>query len=336
MEEVKAATDTRETARNNAQIARVIAGATDSVEDMLNRRFYPEVDVRYADWPSHVDPVDGSRVVSLDYDVVELTELTVAGVPVDESLYELESERDGEPPYVAVRLDASVTLPDGVATRDAVGLAGTFGFDANEDAAGTLATTVDDATDTVDVSDSSAVGVGSLLRIGAERMLVDRKSMLDTGQTTQGALTNSNADQLLLVTSGAAYAEGEVVMVDAEKMLVVEIAANTLVVKRAWDGSTLAAHNPGAAVFAPRRLTVRRGVLGTAASEHTAGAMIGRHRIPDLVRQLGVAESLVGMAQENGGYGRTVGSEGAERPAAGAGIEDLRARARAAYGRRRS
>lgn len=334
LEDVKAATDTRETARNNRQVGRAIAAATDSVEDLLGRRFYPEVDVRVADWPGHVDPVDGSRVVWLGRDeLVVLDELTVGGVLVDEQSWSLLSDRDGEPPYVAVRLDPSVTLPPGVAAAGAVGLAGTFGFWLAEDAAGALTDSIDADKATVDVSDSSTVGVGSLLRIGAERMLVDRKSMMDTGQNTLGALTKNAPDQLLLVGSGAAFAEGETVMVDAEKMLVVEIAANTLVVKRAWDGSALADHGSGVDVYAPRRLTVRRGVLGTTAAVHDAGAVVARHRDPDLVRQLGVAESLVGMAQENAAYGRTVGSEGAERPAAGAGIEDLRTRARKAYGR---
>jgi hypothetical protein len=117
-------------------------------------------------------------------------------------------------------------------------------------------------------------------------------------------------------------------------MLVVEIAGNNLIVKRAWDGSTIAAHNSGVDVYAPRRLTVRRGVLGTTAAAHNSGLAVTKHRIPDLVRQLCVAEALIAVSQENTGFGRTVGSGESERPAAGAGIEDLRRRAWDAYGRK--
>jgi hypothetical protein len=335
LEEVKAATDTRETARNNAQVVRAIAAASDSIEHLLHRRFYPEVGTRWANWPWHVDLRDGSRVVSLgcDDDLVSVTELSVSGVVVDSEHVTLLPVNTG-PPYTGVELDSTVILA-GESERRAVEIAGVFGYWDREDPAGALAAAVADAVTTaVTVTDSAAVGVGHLLLVGTERMLVDRKSMVDTGQNTAGALAASNADQVLPVGSGSAFAEGEVVMVDAEKMRVVEITGNTLVVTRAWDGSTLAQHSSGVDVYAPRRLTVRRGVLGTTAAVHDQGAPVVRHRVPDLVNQLCIAEALLGIAQENTGYGRKVGSDDSERPAPGAGIEDLRRRAWAAHGRR--
>lgn len=48
-EDVKNALDIKETARNDDQIDRAIEGATDTIEDDLNRKFYPEVDTRYFD-----------------------------------------------------------------------------------------------------------------------------------------------------------------------------------------------------------------------------------------------------------------------------------------------
>lgn len=335
LEEVKAATDSKETARNNLQLARAIASSTDSIEnDLLLRRFYPEVDTRFFDWPTHVDRRDGSCTLSLGRDeLVSVTEITVDGVAVDPSHFTL-LPADGERwPYVAVRFDSTVTL-SGTGWR-AVGIAGVYGFWDREDPAGALAVAVaDTTTPVVTVTDSAAVGIGHLLLIGTERMIVDRKSMVDTGQNTAGALTNNNADVMLPVGSGAAFVEGEVIMVDAEKMLIVDIAGDTLVVKRPWDGSVLAAHNSGVDIYAPRRLTVRRGVLGTTAATHSLAAAASKHRIPDLVHQLCVGESLVAVAQETTGYGRKVGSGDSERPAAGVDIEDLRRRARKAFGRK--
>ena len=332
-EQVKAATDIKETARNNPQIARAIASATDSVEDLLDRVFYPELATRLFDFPVHADPEDGSRTIPLGRDeLVAVAELTVEGVTIDPALYTL-LPANGTLPYTAVELDATVALA-GTVRRRAVAITGRYAYWDAEDPSGALVAGVDDTTTkTVTVSDSAAVGVGSLLLVDAERMLVEEQSMVDTGQNTAGALTEMNNDVLLPVGSAASFVKGEVVMVDAEKLLVVEIAGNNLVVKRAWDGSAIAAHASGVDVYAPRRLTVRRGVLGTTAATHASGATVSTHRIPAQVNALAIAEALLVIAQENTAYGRTVGSGESERPAPGAGIEDLRTRARAAYGR---
>jgi hypothetical protein len=335
-EDVKRAPEIKETARNNVQVDRAAAGATDSVEDLLGRRFYPELDTRAFDWPIHVDRGDGSRVVSLGCDeLISLEELTVNGVLVDPAHYTLLPVNERLGPYTAIELDSTVVLA-GDTERRAVEAAGAFGFWDQEAAAGALAVAVaDPVTTSVTVTSSALVGVGQLLLAGTERMIVDRKSMVDTGQNTAGALTQNNNDEQLPVGSGAAFGEDEVIMVDAEKMLVVDIAGDTLVVKRAWDGSTLAAHDSGVDIYSPRRLTVRRGVLGTTAAAHGQGVAITKHRTPDLVHQLWVAEALVGLAQEGTTYGRKVGTGDAERDAAGAGIEDLRTRARKAFGRKK-
>lgn len=334
-EDVKRAAASKETARNNEQVDRAIAAASESIEnDLLYRRFYPEVATRFFDWPGHVDRRDGSRIVSLGRDeLVSLTQLTVESVPVASEHWTL-LPTDG-PPYTAIELDSTVTL-SGATGRRAVAATGPYGYWDREDLAGTLASAVaDTVTTSVTVSNGAAVGVGHLLLVGAERMIITGRSMVDSGQNTTATLAGSvNAEQLQ-VGSGAAFIEGEVVLVDAEKMLVVDIAGNTLIVKRAWDGSTLADHASGVDVYAPRRLTVQRGALGTTAATHLSGAALTVHEWPSLVNQLCVAEALVGIAQENITYGRTVGSGDAERDAPGAGLEDLRRRAWEAHGRQR-
>lgn len=335
MEEVKEATDIQQTARANLQVVRAIAAATDSVEELLGRRFYPEIDTRVFNWPNHSDLDDGARVLSLGCDeLISLDELTVDGVVVDPAHYTLLPVNERLGPYTAIEIDDTVTLA-ALTERRAVEGSGVFGFWGREDPAGALAVAVADTTTTsVTVTNSAAIGVGHLITIDTERMIVDRRSMVDTGQNTAGALTNQNNDQLLPVGSGAAFVEGETVLVDTETMKIVEIAGNNLVVKRAWDGSTIAAHNTGVDIYAPRRLTVRRGVLGTTAATHSLAAAVTTHRIPDLVRQLCTAEAIVDLAQQATTYGRKIGSGDSERPAAGVDIEDLRRRCKKAFGRK--
>src|SRR4051794_17220060 len=88
LEQVKAALDSKETARNNAQLARLIGSSTDSIErDQLHRRFYPEIGTRSFDWPSRVES-DGSRTLALgEHELVSLTALRVNGVVINPSNY---------------------------------------------------------------------------------------------------------------------------------------------------------------------------------------------------------------------------------------------------------
>src|SRR3546814_15022627 len=50
-EDVKRALDIAETARADDQIDRALSSASDSMESLLNRRFYPEIRTQAFDWP---------------------------------------------------------------------------------------------------------------------------------------------------------------------------------------------------------------------------------------------------------------------------------------------
>jgi hypothetical protein len=164
-------------------------------------------------------------------------------------------------------------------------------------------------------------------------MVITGRSMASTGQTLQADLTASNADVSVLVEDGTGYAVDEVVLLDAERLLIVDVAGNLLVVKRAWDGSVLATHT-GSAVYAPRALTVERGALGTTAAAHDDATAIARYEPPGLVRELCLAEALNTLLQRQSGYARTVGSGDNQREAAGRALRDIRDQAYTAYGRK--
>jgi len=166
-------------------------------------------------------------------------------------------------------------------------------------------------------------------------MIVTAKSFLDTTQDLQTvSVTASAGDTTIGVTTGTTFFVGETILIDAEKMLIVDIASNNLIVKRAWDGSVLAAHSQNASIYAPRTLTVTRGALGTTAAAHDTAAAITVWVVPGLVRQLAIAEAMTALQQEGSAYGRVVGSGDNQREASGKGLADLREQVYTRYGRK--
>ncbi len=135
------------------------------------------------------------------------------------------------------------------------------------------------------------------------------------------------------VVSGAAVNVGEVVTLGSERMMVDDITGNTLVVRRAFDGSVLAQHSNNTVVYAPRLLTVQRGVAGTTATTHLTAAPITKWAPRGLLTQLARAYIMVGIQDEAAGYARVAGAEGAAAKL-GERLAVLEARALETFGRR--
>lgn len=334
-EDVKHALDVKETARSDAQVDRAIEAATSDVDGLTHRRFYPQVGTRYFDWPS----AQGGRAWRLwldDIEVVSLDSLVAGGATIPAADYLLEPVNSG-PPYNRIEIDlsSSSAFAAGNTHQRAIAATGLWcGCPAEEAPAGALAEALDATETGVDVTDSAAIGVGNIIKVDSERMIVTGKQMLDTGQNLGGNLTASTADVTVPVSTGSAYAVYEVILIDSERMLIVDIAGNNLTVKRAWDGTVLAAHTSGADIYAPRTLVVTRGALGTSAAAHSSSAAIVRHVVPGLVRNYAVALSLDTLLQERSGYAREVGSGDNAREASGRGLRALRDDVITAYGRK--
>lgn len=334
-EVVKAALDSAETARNNAQVDRCIASASRAVEGILHRPlggFAPQVATRYFPWPNDQNAKPW-RLWLDEHELISVTTLTAGGTTISASDFFLEPVNN--PPYdsIEIDLDSSAAFSAGDTHQRAIAITGVWGDTADEAPAGALAEALDDSETAVDVSDSATIGVGSILRVDSERFLVTGKSMLDTGQNIGANLDANKAATTVAVATGSAYSAGETILVDAERMLVEDIAGNNLIVQRAFDGSTLAAHTSGADVYAPRTLTVVRGALGTTAATHSTSAAIYVHQVPALVAELCVALALITLGQRQAGYARTVGSGDSEREASGRGLAQIRKDAIATYGR---
>jgi hypothetical protein len=308
-EDVMRALDVQPTARSARQIDRALQSASRGVDALCHRRFYPEQATRSWDWPDSQQRPSW-RLWLDDSELISVTSLTSGGATITASDYLLEPNRSG-PPYnrLEIDLDSSAAFGGGDTHQRDITITGLFGYRNDETQVGTLATAVATTTATsitVDGPASADLGVGSLLRIGTERLLVTTRAMADTGQNVGGAGLTAQANSVsLTVSDGSAFAVDETLLIESERLLIIDIAGNTLTVKRAIDGSVLAAHAAGVDIYAARTLTVTRGALGTTAATHLSGATVVRWDPPGLVRDLTIADAMNRVLQEQAGYSRT-------------------------------
>lgn len=339
-EDVKVALDSKATARNDGQIDRAIEAGSRSIEGLTHRRFYPWSGTRYMDWPNH-QYAHSWRLWLGANEVASVSALVSGGVTISAADYFLRRGDDlDEAPYtyIEVDLDSSAAFSTGDTHQRSVAITGVFiGCPLDEATAGLTAEALDDSETGVDVTDSSTIGIGSILRVDSERMLVTGRAALDTAVNIDAgdSLTASMADvSITMSTTTAAPVAGEVILIDSERMLVVDVAGLVLTVKRAWDGSVLATHAGSADIYAYRTLTVTRGALGTTAASHLTAAPLYRFVVPSLVRDLTIAEAVSTLLQESAGYARTAGSGENEREVSGRGIKGLRDDVYTAHGRK--
>lgn len=339
-EDAKSAVDSTETARNNAQIDRLIEAASRDIDRLTARHFYPMIQTVTMDWPNN--QMGRSWRIWLDrQEVISVTTLVTGNITIPPAAIILQPGNTG-PPFSRIELNLGMAAAFGgnaITPQNAVSITGVFGYTNATTSAGTLTAAISSTTATTcSISDAALVGVGDTILIDSEYLQVTDKRMADTGQT--GSLASSSAAVTLAVSSGAAFDIGEVLLIESERLLVVDIAGNNLTVKRAWDGTVLAAHT-SAGIFAARTLTVTRGTLGTTAATHSNAAPVLRHTPPALIRQLCIAETINSLQQEGSAYqavqqrSRNLGASGSARGAMTQvyPIDDLRNRVMTAYGR---
>jgi hypothetical protein len=333
-EDVKGALDSKTTARDDTQVDRAIRTGARNAEGLLHRRFYPQVATRFFDWPNdqYARPW---RLWLDDNELIAVTSLTTGGQPIAPSDFFLEPANSG-PPFRSIELDldSNAAFGGGDTHQRDIAIEGLWGYRNDETQVGQLTADLG-LTGSAGIQLDATVGVGAILRIDQERLIVVAKSMVDTGQDLAGpGLATSDADVTVPVTTGTAFDVDEIILLGAERMLVVDVAGNNLIVKRAWDGSVLAAHSTGADVYGLTGYTVERGQLGTTAATHTNGTAIWRWEPPATLRSLNIAEAINTIQQEQSAYARTVGSGDNERETAGRGLRQLRDEAYTELGRK--
>lgn len=335
-EDVQAAIDQADGIRLNKVIYQACRAASREVEGECHRRFYPVTGTVYPSF-RHVAG-DTLWMNSQDHEIIALDTLVVDGTTLTEGTdYYLDRPAGQGPPYTAIRLyrDATAAWPSD--QRDIVAV-GRFGGHCGSEPAGILASSIAAAsTTTMTVTDSSVLGVGDLILVDAERVVVTGKASSATGATLSGNLTTDMSEVLIAVSSGALVHAGETVMVGAERMFVEDVAGNNLVVRRAVNSSTLAAHTAGDAVWAPRLCTITRGAAGTTAGAHGTASELFRNVPPSLIHEAAMARAIDYVEQAKAGYSRTAGAGDNRRESGGTGVQAAVAAAReaayTAYGR---
>lgn len=329
-EEIKAATDSNSTAYDNDRVDRANESAARTIEGLLHRKFYPSSGTRYFDWPNF-QYARSWRLWLDEHELTSASSVVSGGVTLSAADYFL---RPDSPPYNRIEIDrgSSASFSTGDTAQRSVAITGVFNYPTNAGAAGALAEALDTVELQVDVTNSAAIGIGHLITIESERLLVADKGLLDTGVNTGGSLTASDADNTVSVADGTLFFAGELLVIGSERMRIEDIAGNTLIVRRAADGSVLATHNTGVDIYAGRRLLCYRGATGTTAATHADTTAITVNLPPALIRNLNIALAVTNLQQESGGFAPNVGSGGSRR-AGSAAPQTLIEQAMTAYGR---
>lgn len=338
VEEVTASPDIKASAYAHERIGRHISAGAAMVDKLchLGARdreipgFAPWYGTLTFDWPNDQNARAGEFYLD-QHTLISLASMTSGGTSIAAGSVFLEPSASG-PPYTSIRLDrsgsTSFSSGSGVGQRS-LSLTGLWGLNNSERSSGTVGANMSSSVATM--SSDAAVGVGSIVRVGTERMIVTAKSWVSSAQT--GTLAANNSAQSLAVSDGTAFRAGEELLMGAERILIRDIAANTLIVQRAWGGSTLAAHT-GATIYFAHTLTVERGALGTTAASHSDGDAVYVWQAPSMISTLNRAYALDLFFQESAGYARTIGSQESEREFGRRGIRALEEQVYGAYGRR--
>lgn len=338
-EDVQTALDYKDSARNNAQIDRSIAAGSRSVDQLTHRRFYPTTGIRYFDWPDQF--ARSWRIWTNEHEAISVSSIALRGTStvLDPAAYFLEPVNSG-PPYSRIEIDigiggGSATFGGSAGYQRSVAVTGLWGYRDEQASVGTVAFALagNPSATALLASDGSQIGVGSLLIADGERMLVTSRSWADSTATLSVATGALLSNTLLPVSLGSLFNPGESIIIGGENMMVDDVIGNSILVRRAQQGSVLAAHAPGDQILVSRRFTVERGACGTSVVGHSGGVALARQVYPSLVQELAVAEALTSMGQKLSGYGRVIGTGDNQREATGKGIEDMRSQVYAAHGR---
>lgn len=331
-EEVQDAFDIREAAHRSAQIDAAIDSASDDIDGWLNRHKHglaPRLATRYFNWPSF----NFSRAWRLwldENELISVTTLTAGGTAIAAADFFLEPVNSG-PPYthIEIDLDSQASFSNSGTHQRAIEVVGLWGINDDQKAATLLDGAVNSSVTSIKVDDGSSVGVGDVITVDSEKMIVTGKSTNSTFVATTGTMNALNSDRTVEGVSGG-FVVGEQILIDAERMRIADNNGTDLTVIRAYDGSVLAAHASAVTIFAYRTLTVERGALGTTAASHSDNAPITKWDIPSLVKDLCKAEAITRLEQEFSAYGARVYSDEAERDSSGTevvsgrGLTDLR------------
>lgn len=332
------ATDVQQVQDNIRHVDAAIQAGSRAVEQLCHRRFWNEVRTLQFEWPNFQRAYPW-RIWFDASDIADVTTLvpvvTTGGTAIPNSAIFWGGSSNYYPPYRYMELDRSqsYSFGNGPTPQRNVQVTAITGYWNQAKAGATITASVDAVVTTIPVSDSSVIGVGDVMLIGTESLLVRDMTWSSTGlsQTGSGG-TTAQANDIVLTLTGSGINPGEVIQLDAEWMLVLSATGSSVTVERAYNGSILTTHND-VAVLAQRSCTVTRGFGGTTAASHSSSALFTTQLVPDLVHQLALAEALTNLEQQDRSYGGQEATS-TQGKSPGAGLPDLRAQCYGAFGRK--
>lgn len=309
VEQVMRAADIKVTAYLKDEILRSLESSCDAVDKLIvvgdtqRPAFAPWAGEISFDWPT-VNNGNAYRFWLDQFRLHSLDSIVSGGVDVESAA--LPWPASG-PPYSAIDIDTSGALSleigDTGTGQRSLTLGGIWGIvgDDRSRSSWTLGASVSDSA--TDLVINAPIGIGSIVLIGSERVIVEDRSWSASGQTASALAVQMNA-QSVTVADGTDFIIGEEIIVDSERMLIRDIVGNVLIVQRAADGTVLADHANGTAIYWSRSCAVERGALGTTAASHSDGTMISIYSAPAIASQLAIAYTIDRRAQEDVGYAR--------------------------------
>ena len=306
-EAVSLTLEAADTSRSASLIDRKIEAASRTAESCLHRRFYPALVTVEYDWPNY-QYVAPWQLWLDDNEAISIISMVAGGTTIDAAdRFLRRGDNKAEPPYSYIEIDqaSAAALQSGDTWQKSIVLSLLTGWNDTDTSAphATLSGAINSSVLTGVLNPSTGpyedLGVGSLLLIGTERLqVIGRRYSAVTGQTLGGNLEDHQSVVSIPVTSGAAFSVGESILIDSEKMRVTEIAGNTLVCDRAFDGTVLDTHTSGASIYARRTFTFKRGVLGSTAASHSDTDSVYVHAYPEPLPELVIAEVCAAMGVE--------------------------------------
>lgn len=284
------------------------------------RRIHPIENhtVKY-DWP----PKDKSRNNILwfnDVDVLEINSLKIDGTLIDPNDYILHPYNVDKPyRWVELKDSSGKVFTSSADRQHAIEINATTGYD-NTMVKDGIISSVLDADDNLVKMTSCDVGVGSLLKINSEWVnVIDRFWSQTMDILTEDADSQSNVITLTIASLGA-YMPGEVIRIGQEIMRVESYSeySGDLMVQRAVHGSPLSNLKKGSVIERQDLYKLERAVLGSNLTSHAIQTDVYRWKVPPLINQLAIAETLLTLHKSVTNY-RIKLSEASSWP-----IEDLR------------
>lgn len=214
-------------------------------------------------------------------------------------------------PYTRISVDPDATaLSAWACERDAVSIAGRWGKYEESIATGaTVANTTEISASGTSllVPDGSKVSPGMVLLIGTEQLLVEATGSPTDSTTNTNEEIDASEEQIDLL-DGTRVSVGEVIRVNFEQMKVLDVAGNTALVIRGWNGTQKVVHITNQDVFAYRTYTVKRAINGTTGAAHANGVAISRYIPPHDVLQLAIQLAALKLKIAETGYSGRAGS----------------------------